>query len=77
MKKENGKEFKKIFLLGFSFRDRLNPWLNFDFAFMDALVPGWKECFFQFTEGQNKMLDKKSSNLFENRPELGIKCFHQ
>lgn len=64
MKGENGKLIKKTFFLGFGSRDGQNLWLNFYFVFMDKLVPECAVKFSQFTKGQNKVLDDKSSHLF-------------
>lgn len=41
MRKENGRKSRKR-VLGFGFRDRQNPWLNFYFAFVEKLVPDYE-----------------------------------
>lgn len=75
-KRKMGNESRKIFFLGFGFRDGQNLWPNFYFVFMDKLVPECAVQSFQFTKGQNKMLEDKSSHLFWNWPEFEIIYFH-
>lgn len=38
----NGKTVKKTFFLGFSFGDGQDLWLNFYFAFMNKIIPGYE-----------------------------------